>query len=401
MVHIGRWVDVDARSGDAVLAQVNEFVQSFHVLSGSMPLEDQVVITEKRITGMLRSAKLRLEVITSFVDANINVSGRNMEKLQAAARELVVLLAQEGIGKTQEISAGPETDGSAMLMRHSSVNFGQRPSAAANNTVSFYEDPEANKEGAVAESQQQNTRMGEEEAEQHDADRPSGAEDSVYMQQMRQREDTLRYKLQCSTEREQDTGKRLRAMEMENLRLERALLEVSESRERMKGLVEEQVYTQALHTRIMGLLHLEKNRNFDSPLTRGILFWCCTLLVLVFFVPTSLQVLFDAYTDVRTTISFALPHLCCHVFDLCVAAFCMAAAHEWATYAIHDLCYGSIHFLLDTLLRAAEEPNLDYTQDWGPGSLPTGKQSAVPESGLPPDTPESSHLETTARSYAG
>ena len=355
-MYIGRWVPVTVTSGEEVLRQIHEFVESFRMLSGSVPADDMVAITEKRILQMLKSASLRLEVITAFIDAHQHLANKNQDRLQASARHLVLLLAQEGIGNDDEQSASGTADTHNNNSKPSNVSQ-KRFGGAQQASVSFYEDPQEKAEATEAKEESKSAMLGDDTSGFTSQTGPATTigEESMYLQQLKTREEALRYKLQFSTEREQEVLQRLVAVEQENLRLERAILEISESRERMKGLVEEQVYTQSLHTRIMGLLHLERNRNLDSRITRGVMFWCATFLFVLYSWVTFLHPVVEMYAVLRMSSTRSMPQFAAFFLDGCIASAIMAAVHEWGSYAIHDLCHGASRWLLVTLSQAAEE----------------------------------------------
>eukprot|EP01064_Diplonema_japonicum_P021130 TRINITY_DN30683_c0_g1_i1.p1 TRINITY_DN30683_c0_g1~~TRINITY_DN30683_c0_g1_i1.p1 ORF type:complete len:431 (+),score=130.39 TRINITY_DN30683_c0_g1_i1:39-1331(+) len=400
---IGRWAPVTAENSSNVLAQVNEFVESFRMLSGSIPSPDMVEATERRIQQMLKSASLRLDIITSYVDAHPNC--RN-DKLMAAARALTVMLAHEGIGIEKEVVSGPNSSqslpepssvvlgdksaavvsamaGAKNRLRSGSVSFmcnANQPTVAPvnlNPSSSFRRSPTTPRKRSY--SQSPNSALNPNAASSFLQDEgndsivdvrqvitpltngshPSGADGDgrmeMYLQQLKTREEALKYKLQFSTEREHDVLQKLMVMEQENLRLERALVEVNESRERMKGLVEEQVYTQALHTRLMGLLHLEKNRTSRSTLTRGVLFWGVSVLVALYLLTTWAQPTMQAYIQLRTAVTMALPYWTALILDCAVVSLLIAFSHEWITYAVFDLCNGSSNWVISTLSAYTEE----------------------------------------------
>eukprot|EP01063_Lacrimia_lanifica_P040733 TRINITY_DN935_c0_g2_i4.p2 TRINITY_DN935_c0_g2~~TRINITY_DN935_c0_g2_i4.p2 ORF type:complete len:479 (+),score=152.35 TRINITY_DN935_c0_g2_i4:81-1439(+) len=156
------------------------------------------------------------------------------------------------------------------------------------------------------------------------------------------------------SEKDKEKLASVKELEAENRRLVQAVLEINEGRQRMKGLIEQQVFAQALTTRIMGLLHMERLRQPSLTVARGVVFWSLTVLCFARLATTAGADLWNLHDSLRATIGAGLPYLALFILDVLYAAAALALAHEWTCFAVRDICHGSLQWLLVTIEKAVD-----------------------------------------------
>eukprot|EP01060_Flectonema_neradi_P037101 TRINITY_DN7372_c2_g1_i1.p1 TRINITY_DN7372_c2_g1~~TRINITY_DN7372_c2_g1_i1.p1 ORF type:complete len:446 (+),score=92.61 TRINITY_DN7372_c2_g1_i1:48-1340(+) len=332
----GKWSPLRLDTVPLVVSEVKSFVEVFNALKAEM--ESNMVPNEglgpmeRRKHQMLRSAQLRLDILTHFYDTH--KKDKRSERIKIAVRTLRGLLAEQGVEEDQFV---PEVSHGPMSMRDPSQS--PTTSQKGKNLPSSLNIPSSPSAGA-ADSPQSDRK-----------DEPT----ALQLLQQKNKEDGLRSRLKFSTERETELTGKISTLEQENLKLERAMLEMSEGRERMKSIVEEQVYTVSLMTKVTGLLHFELKRTLFKTVSQGIIFWCLSTCFVIHTIVTAGIHLINTYMFLRGHFDDSLGVWSMLFIDCVAVSILLGLAHEWVSFADHDINHGSIHWFIESVVMRRDD----------------------------------------------
>eukprot|EP00755_Sulcionema_specki_P005571 Sspe_Gene.33101::Locus_16199_Transcript_1_1_Confidence_1.000_Length_687::g.33101::m.33101 len=190
----GKWKPLRIDTIPAVVAEVSEFVEIYQnirhaVDTGLVPAEG-IAPAERRMQQMIKSAELRLEILTHFYDTH--KKDPRSEKVKAGVRVLRALMQLEGVEPdtfAPEVGQGPHSH----LARERSPSPSKSPG----------------RKGEAAKDDAEEER------------KPDESQSQAYVEHIKAREEGLRTKLKYCNEREKEQSMRLQALEAENLKLER------------------------------------------------------------------------------------------------------------------------------------------------------------------------------------
>ena len=333
----GKWSPLRPDTVGDVVSEVLDFARCFDDIKkaledNSMSYEGTGPAMERR-KQMLSSAQLRLDIMTHFYEAH--KKDRRSERIKIAVRCLKTLLAQEGVDAdpfAPELVHGPHS----LSMREDSLS--------------------------PAKSSPRSTSQIRRRARSFAGDASNDPKEDASPTLKKQHEELIRARtLQKDHEithlnsvASELTGK-MSGLEQENLKLERAMLEMCEGRERMKGIVEEQVYTVTLMTKVSSLLHFEMRRILFKTVARGIIFWCASFVLLMNTFATGGVHAVTLYMDFRSQFDEMLGLWSMLCIDLVVVSVVLGLLHEWMLFADYDLHHGSIHWLTESILMRRDD----------------------------------------------
>ena len=329
----GKWSPLRLDTVSLVVSEVRSFVEIFTALKAEM---DSNLVSheglgpmERRKYQMLRSAQLRLDILTHFYDTH--KKDKRSERIKIAVRTLRGLLTEQGVEEDQFV---PEVSHGPMSMRDPS----RSPSGSPGKSKNL---PSAISPSARSGDSPQSERKDEPTA--------------LQLLQQKNKEDGLRSRLKFSTERETELTGKISTLEQENLKLERAMLEMSEGRERMKSIVEEQVYTVSLMTKVTGLLHFELKRTLFKTVSQGIIFWCLSTCFIVHTIVTAGVHLMNSYLFLRGHFDDSLGVWSMLFIDCVAVSIILGLSHEWVSFADHDINHGSIHWFIESVVMRRDD----------------------------------------------
>ncbi|KAJ9456755.1 hypothetical protein DIPPA_13606 [Diplonema papillatum] len=332
----GKWTPLRLDTVHDVGVEVQDFVAHYREQKRALDTGDVAVdgfgYMERRLKAMLRSAQLRLDIITFFYDAN--KKDPRCERLKTAVRRLRTLLLDEGVPDEQfapEVAFGPHSfDADDAASAGGEGKQKHRKNSRDGLSDTFVRESEAKPEESA------NARARQEEA-------------------VRLRTQSKDMEITMLHEHVEELTGKLTGLEQDNLKLERAMLEMCEGRERVKGIVEEQVYTIALMSKVSGLLHFELRRILFRTVARGILFWCTSVVMILHTVLTGGSHVFNAYMFFRHQLEGSIGMWTMLVIDLIALSLGFGIAHEWILLAEQDISHGSIHWCIESVLMQRDD----------------------------------------------
>ena len=344
----GKWTALRPDTVPTVVAEVNDFALLFEeykkACDDHAATHDGLGPLERRMQQMLRSAQLRLDVMTHFYEAH--KKDARSDRIKVAVRKLKGLLAQEGV---EEDPFSPQ------------AAYGPHSLAAREDSAS----PVRSIRRTGTRSPRGRSARGQDGSPGKDAGGGGGGgagRDPENAALKKQHEELLRARtLQKDGEIRNlnslagELTSKMQGIEQENLKLERAMLEMCEGRERMKSIVEEQVYTVTLMTKVSSLLHFEMRRILFKTVARGILFWCSSAVLLLHTVVTGGVHALTWYMMFRSQFDETLGVWSMLLVDLGVVSVVLGLLHEWLLFAEYDVHHGSIHWLVESVLMRRDD----------------------------------------------
>eukprot|EP01065_Artemidia_motanka_P015121 TRINITY_DN189_c1_g1_i1.p1 TRINITY_DN189_c1_g1~~TRINITY_DN189_c1_g1_i1.p1 ORF type:complete len:595 (+),score=112.55 TRINITY_DN189_c1_g1_i1:255-1787(+) len=368
----GRWLPVTMDTVRQVKAEVADFAAQFHTLKAALEKHALPVEAEgparRRLAAMQRSAELRIDILTDFYTAHKkDPRAESVKQGVKALRSMAPSApATEEAPSSPQVTAGPETlsrvspRATARSPPHRGV-ASQPPAASVRLETTSSARQHA---GAVVDG---------------DFLEMSIADRRARLQRYEADEGHLQSRLQAFRGQEIDRAAKVSELEMEAHRLEKACLELSEGRERMRGMVEEQVYAATLLFRVNGLLHFELRRTMFASVSRLLLFWAVPALFLLHTVLTSGQSIAQMHKVVRGHFGDAGPVLV--VFDMFVFVATAASVREWFRRAAADIRGGGARVMLQAFNYHDSESErtrcIQEARAWGSGTDTKRPQSRL------------------------
>eukprot|EP01063_Lacrimia_lanifica_P029104 TRINITY_DN4386_c0_g2_i1.p1 TRINITY_DN4386_c0_g2~~TRINITY_DN4386_c0_g2_i1.p1 ORF type:complete len:579 (+),score=217.32 TRINITY_DN4386_c0_g2_i1:119-1738(+) len=325
----GRWTPLRVDCVPQVVAEVQDFVGAYRRLKAEVHGEVRgaevprraVVYADARLKEMLRSAQLRLDILMHFYTQN--KKDRRCEKVKDGIRELKRLLSDEGI----------EDD-----------PFMQEAPPVAEEADRDSEAEQAEKELQEKALQEATLREEQKKLELAAKELPD------------ERIRALNEEVVMKSRRVEQVQRRLDEVGLEKHAVDRSLLEMCEARERMKAIVEEQIYTVTLMTKVSSLLHLELRRSLFRTVARGMLFWSFSFVLAFHTLRSCGSNLSWMYVYIRSYLDdsagFTWYGLLADVLLVCIA---FALLFEWIAFARNDLDHGAGSWCLDSIVTARDD----------------------------------------------
>eukprot|EP01062_Namystynia_karyoxenos_P041763 TRINITY_DN30468_c0_g1_i1.p1 TRINITY_DN30468_c0_g1~~TRINITY_DN30468_c0_g1_i1.p1 ORF type:complete len:627 (+),score=161.93 TRINITY_DN30468_c0_g1_i1:90-1883(+) len=336
--HTGRWHPLRIDTIRRVNAELREFAGAYEALNEALLKQALPVDAEgparRRLRQMQRSAELRLAVLVDFYAAH--KKDPRAEGIKQGVRAL------RAIGPVQPVIDDPAAAGPQVV--------GGPATEAATRGVSF---SPGSRRGAGSPSPRAQPRSPMSAASQRAESEPGlirigDRNFNMLSPEARQRvldteEEKCEQRLAAIGEQRAERSAKISELTAETLRLERACLEMSEGRDRMRGMVEEQVYTTELLTRIGGLLHLEMRRTTFRTVAHLFTFWGVSFLLLLYCFVGGGQEAVAAVAAVGADLG-AGPLLV--LFKSLLVLSAAGLLREWASRAVDDVQHGAVRSML-------------------------------------------------------